>query len=91
MAAATARFEARLTQDTHSLLKRAAELEGRSLSDFVIAAAQEAARKTIAEAGMLNLTLSDQTAFAEALLNPPQHNEALQRALDGHKRLAGND
>ncbi|MDO1509535.1 MULTISPECIES: DUF1778 domain-containing protein [unclassified Neisseria] len=91
MAAATARFEARVNRDTHALLKRAAELEGRSLSDFVIRAAQEAARKTIAEAEILNLSLADQTAFAAALLNPPQPNTALQRALEQHNRLIGHD
>ncbi|MFC3873677.1 type II toxin-antitoxin system TacA family antitoxin [Neisseria musculi] len=87
MVAATARFEARVNQDTHALLKRAAELEGRSLSDFVIRAAQEAARKTIAEAEILNLSLADQTAFAQALIDPPPHNAALQRALSRHREM----
>ncbi|WP_262363895.1 DUF1778 domain-containing protein [Histophilus somni] len=32
---ATARFEARINTEIQSLLKRAATLEGRSLSDFV--------------------------------------------------------
>lgn len=42
---ATARFEARINTDVQQLLKRAAILEGRSLSDFVISAALSAAKK----------------------------------------------
>ena len=37
----TARIEARITPESLAVIKRAAELEGRSVSDFVIAAAQE--------------------------------------------------
>jgi uncharacterized protein (DUF1778 family) len=44
----TARLEARITPDLQALLKRAAELEGRSVTDFVITAAQEAARRASA-------------------------------------------
>lgn len=39
----TARLEARITPEVHALLKRAAELQGRTLTDFVVSAAQEAA------------------------------------------------
>jgi uncharacterized protein (DUF1778 family) len=42
------RLEARIDTDTQSLLKRAAELQGRSLTDFVVGAAREAALSTIA-------------------------------------------
>ena len=42
-----ARLEARVPAALHAILKRAAEIEGRSLSDFVLAAATLAARDTI--------------------------------------------
>ncbi|EPI1395311.1 DUF1778 domain-containing protein [Neisseria gonorrhoeae] len=42
---ADCRFEARITSDTRALLKHAAELQGRSMSEFVISAAREAAQK----------------------------------------------
>ena len=45
----TARLEARLPADVYALLKRAAEIEGRTLTDFVVAAASAAARKTLEE------------------------------------------
>lgn len=41
---ATARLEARLPKSVHALLKRAAEIQGRTLTDFVVTAAHEAAR-----------------------------------------------
>ncbi|MGB8735262.1 MAG: DUF1778 domain-containing protein [Rhodomicrobium sp.] len=47
--ATTARLEARLPAEQHALLKRAGGIEGLSLRDFVVSAAQEAVRKTIEE------------------------------------------
>ena len=43
MASLNARLEARLSHDVYALIKRAAELEGRSVSDFVVSAAASAA------------------------------------------------
>ncbi|MBI5013432.1 MAG: DUF1778 domain-containing protein, partial [Methylocystis sp.] len=43
--ARTARIEARLAPDVLALVKRAAEIQGRSVSDFVVSAAQEAAHR----------------------------------------------
>lgn len=85
----TARLEARLPADVHALLKRAAEIEGRSLTDFVVAAASAAARKTIEEAGMIRLSIEDQQAFAEALIHPPPLAPAMKRAIKRHRRLFG--
>jgi hypothetical protein len=46
----TARIEARIAPDALAIVKRAAEIEGRSVSDFVVAAAHAAAQKAIEEA-----------------------------------------
>lgn len=81
------RLEARITPDALAILKRAAEIQGRSLSDFVVAAAQEAAQKTIAETQIIRLAVDDQRALADALLNPPEPNAGLRRARDAHQRL----
>lgn len=81
------RLEARVSPDALMVLKRAAEIQGRSLSDFVVAAAQEAAQKTIAETHIIRLSVDDQHMLAQALLNPPMPNAALRRARDAHKRL----
>jgi len=44
------RLEARISAEVLALVRQAAELQGRSVSDFVVAAAQEVASKTIEEA-----------------------------------------
>jgi uncharacterized protein (DUF1778 family) len=81
------RLEARLPPETLALVKRAAEIEGRSVSDFVVAAACQAARRTIDETHVLHLALADQRALAEALGTPPKPKPALRRARTAHRRL----
>ena len=66
----TSRIEARIALDALKVVKRAAEIQGRSVSDFVIAAAQEVATRTIEDAQIIRLSVEDQRAFAEAVLNP---------------------
>lgn len=80
----TARLEARLPVSVYAMLKRAAELKGRTLSDFVISAAHDAARQAIEEEGINRLSAEDQLRFAEALINPPAPNDALKRAMRLH-------
>lgn len=79
--AATARLEARISPELHSMLKRAAELQGRTLTDFVVSAVQEAAQRAIEQATVIRLSLADQECFAHALLSPPEPTPALKRAF----------
>ena len=83
----TARLEARIAPEVLEILKRAAELEGRSVSDFVVAAAQEAARRTIENTHMIRLSVQDQRAFVDAILNPPAPNDAMRRAAAAYRSL----
>jgi uncharacterized protein (DUF1778 family) len=83
----TARIEARIAPDALAVVKRAAEIQGRSLSDFVVAAAQEAAHRTIEETHLIRLSVEDQRRFADLLLNPPGPSPALLRAKEAHARL----
>ena len=83
----TARLEARISTDLHAMLKRAAELQGRTMTDFVVAAVQDAAQRAIEQAGILRLTLVDQESFAQALLSPPQPTPALKRAFARRSKL----
>jgi uncharacterized protein (DUF1778 family) len=85
--ASSARLEARISMDLHATLKRAAELQGRTMSDFVIAAVQEAARLAIEQAEVVRLSVADQQAFAQVLLDPPKPNAALKRALARSRKL----
>ena len=86
---ATARLEARISTDLHAMLKRAAELQGRTMTDFVVAAVQVAAQHAIEQAEVIRLSRADQECFAEALLSPLQPTPALARALARRSKLLG--
>ena len=81
-----ARLEARLPASVYALLKRAAELKGRSLSDFVVNAARDAAQRAIEDEGIISLSAEDQARFAQALIKPPAPNAALKRAMRCHAK-----
>ncbi|MGP8247902.1 MAG: DUF1778 domain-containing protein [Bryobacteraceae bacterium] len=85
----TARLEARLPNEVHALLKRAAEIEGRTLTDFVVSAAREAACRTIEETEIIRLSIDDQRQVAQALLNPPEPTPALKKAFQRRRELLG--
>ena len=87
----TARLEARLPLDVHATLKRAAQLQGRTSTDFVVGAAHEAALKAIAEIEIIRVSAEDQKRFAEALIDPPKPNAALRQAFEHHRRLVGGE
>ena len=83
----TARVEARIAPDALAVVRRAAELQGRSISDFLVAAALKDAHQTIEDAQIIRLSVDDQQRFAELLLNPPPLAPARQRALTARQRL----
>jgi uncharacterized protein (DUF1778 family) len=86
-AISTARLEARISTDLHAMLKRAAELQGRTMTDFVVSAVQDAAQRAIEQADVMRLSLADQECFAQSLLSPPEPAPALQRAFARRQKL----
>jgi uncharacterized protein (DUF1778 family) len=83
-ASATARserLEARVTRELKQLIEQAAELEGRSITDFIVASTQAAARRVIQERELLKLGARDREVFVQALMNPPKPNEKLRQAV----------
>lgn len=74
------RFEARISREQKELLREAAELRGQTLTDFVMSMAQEGAQRTIEMARLIQLSARDQERFVDALLNPPEPNDALKSA-----------
>jgi uncharacterized protein (DUF1778 family) len=84
-----ARIEARLPNEVLTRLKRAAEIQGRTLTDFVVAAADEAACRAIEQTEILRLSAEDQRRIAEAILNPPEPTPALRRAARRYRELFG--
>ena len=83
----TERVEARIAPDVLEVVRRAAEIEGRSVSDFLVGAAQEAARRTIEETQIIRLSMEQQQRFAALLLSPPELPPAMMRAAKAHKKL----
>ncbi|HAX80740.1 MAG TPA: DUF1778 domain-containing protein [Cyanobacteria bacterium UBA11372] len=81
-----ARLEARVSPEIKALWQKAADLEGRTMTDFVIASVQAAALKAIEQQKTLKLDLEDSEAFAIALLNPPPPNPALKAAALRYKQ-----
>jgi uncharacterized protein (DUF1778 family) len=84
-AAKNARLEARITAEQKVLIERAAAYEGRSVSDFVVATVQEAAKAVIQEHELLRLNESQSRALVETLLSPPEPNEALHQAAKQYR------
>jgi len=85
----TARVEARISPDALAVVKRAAEIQGRSVSEFIVDAAQQVAHKTIEETTVMRLSVEDQRLIMESILNPPEPTEALRRAFEAHRKLFG--
>lgn len=83
----TARVEARIAPDALAVVRRAAELQGRSVSDFLVAAALKDAQRTIEDAQIIRLSVQDQQRFADLLINPPPLVPAMKRALKARQRL----
>jgi uncharacterized protein (DUF1778 family) len=75
------RFEARINSEEKRSLERAAKLSGRSLTDFVMAAAYDAALETIQRyEGMVLTDPRDREAFVAAMLASPAPSERLRAA-----------
>jgi len=83
----SARIEARIAPDVLAAVKRAAEIEGRSVGDFMVDAARLAAERTIEEAQIIRLSLTDQQRLVALLGKPPVPSPALERATRAHRDL----
>ena len=83
------RLEARITREQKELLQRAADLEGRTLTDFVVSSAQEKALRTIADHTIIKLSQEDTLTFVETLLHPPEPNVRMLEAAQQYKQSLG--
>ncbi|WP_293867614.1 DUF1778 domain-containing protein [uncultured Alsobacter sp.] len=88
VAVRTERLEARVSSDQKDLFVRAAELQGRTLTDFVIASVHEAAVRTLADLQAIKLSEGESRAFAEALLNPREPSARLKEAAQRYVAAA---
>jgi hypothetical protein len=60
-----------------------------TLTDFVVAAADEAACRAIQETEIIRLSIEGQRQIAAAILNPPAPSPALKKAAKRYRELFG--
>jgi uncharacterized protein (DUF1778 family) len=83
----TERLEARISADQKALFQQAAEAQGRTLTDFVIASAHEAAVRALQDLQTIRLNAEESQAFARALLEPAEPNARLRAAAERYKAV----
>ncbi len=83
------RLEARVTPEQKKLIAHAAALRGTSVTEFIVASAQEAAAEAIKDFEVLSLQNDARDVFVDAVLNPPAPNAAARRAVQRYKELVG--
>jgi uncharacterized protein (DUF1778 family) len=83
----TSRLDARITPDLLQQLRRVAEVQGRSISDYVTATLREAVQRDIADMEVIRLSREASERFADALINPPDPVPALRRAFEHRRQL----
>lgn len=83
------RFDARLNESQKLLIQRAADLEGRTLTDFVLHSAEMAAARTIQERTTLVLNAQESQLFVARLLAPNEPGPVLKKAARLYKKRLG--
>jgi uncharacterized protein (DUF1778 family) len=82
----SSRVGLRVPPDLKRAWDEAAALEGRSLSDIIIAATTEAVADIIDRHKMIHVSQADMAMLARDLQNPPEPNEALINALRSYRK-----
>ncbi|MGY3441321.1 type II toxin-antitoxin system TacA family antitoxin [Bradyrhizobium sp. USDA 4473] len=83
------RLETRVTAEQKNLIERAAALQGRSVTDFVLTSVQDAARRAIEEHSQLALSVRDSEAFVDALMKQQPVNDRLHDTVRRYRARAG--
>jgi uncharacterized protein (DUF1778 family) len=82
------RLEVRGAREQKMLFERAADIQGRKVSDFVVVTLTEAATRTVREHESMVLSARDREVFVSALLNPPRLQKGrLAEAAARYRRL----
>lgn len=84
------RLEARVSKAQKNLFLRAATVQGRSLTDFLIASVQEAAERALRAHDVLTLSERDRRTFVEALVKPAAPSKTLRQAARRYKERTGS-
>lgn len=84
------RINLRLKHSAKRALERAASLEGKTVSNFILTSALAHAEKTIHEHEVMRLNSGDSEAFFNALVKPIRFNKRLADAFEEHERRVTN-
>ena len=78
----TRRLDLRLTEEQDALIRRAAEQDTRSISDFVLSAATLEAQRRLADQRFFILNEEDHARFEEILEASPTDEPKLRKLFD---------
>ena len=79
------RLTARVNDDTHALIERAAAIAGSTVNQFLVTAARKEAEAIIERETLIRLSARDGRAFLEALDRPAAPNAKLRAAAKRYK------
>jgi uncharacterized protein (DUF1778 family) len=82
----SARIETRVSPEQKELIERAAAYTGRTVSDFVVAHVEVAAKKVIEEHERLHLDKTQSRMLVEALLSAKKPNKNLKQAMESYRK-----
>jgi uncharacterized protein (DUF1778 family) len=82
----SSRIETRVSPEQKELIERAAAFSGRTVSEFVLAHVEVAAKKIIKEHEKLQLDRAQSGILVDALLTPKKPNKRLKRAMDNYRK-----
>lgn len=85
------RLDVRLPAAAKYQIEKAAELQGRSVSDFVVAAALTQASQVIEQQMVVKLCLEDSMVLAQAFINEPKPNKKAVEAARRYRKKMGQD
>lgn len=85
-----ARLEARVDPELKARWQQAADLEGRTLTDFIISSMQESSDRVIESHQRMKLNQQDSKEFVETIMNPPEPNARLIKAVEKYKEVMGD-
>lgn len=80
------RVDIRLPIETKKVIQSAARAKGMNTSDFIIAAAYDAAQETLVGREIMRLDAEQSRRVAARLIDPGEPNEALKRLMRGGAR-----
>ena len=81
----SARLETRVSPEQKELIERAAAYTGSSVSDFVVANVEIAAKRIVEEYERLHLNQTQSRTLVDALLSPKRPNKKLRTAAANHR------